>query len=410
VRRVLAAAGGPDGVRRDVYVEGDTIVGVEPAGTVPNGWEVVECGRLWVLPGLVDLCAHLPSRPEAWREDAATLAAAALAGGFTTVCCVTGEYRPDALAPWRDAPLRLLPVAAATRGGRLCELDALRRAGAVAYSDDPRPIADAGLMRRVLQYAELPVAVHAEDPSLAAGGVAHEGTLAGLLGLPGIPAEAETVAVARDLLLAAATGRRLHFAHLSTAGAVAAVRRAKEAGLPVTAAVAVHHLVCSEAAVRGYDPAARLSPPLRAEADREALVQGVIDGTLDAVVSDHTACAPEDKDVPFAEAAPGAAALELCLAAALAALPPAVAVAALSERAARVFGLAAGRLAAGSPADLVLVDPEASWVVDPARFRGRGRHTPLQGRRLRGRVVATMAGGVLHKHTDDGIISTAKGA
>jgi dihydroorotase len=389
VRTVFARAGGPGGPARDIYVEDGRIAGIEPAGDIPGGWEVVDCAGLWALPGLVDVWAHLPSRAEAWREDADTLTAAALAGGYTTVCAVTREHRAEGLSR-REATVRLLPIALGTHQGHLAELDALRRAGAVAYQAE----ADAGLMRRLLEYAELPVAVHAEDPSLARGGVAHESALSGLLGLPGIPAEAETVAVARDLLLLRAYGGRLHFAHLSTAAAVEMVRRAKRAGLPVTAAVPIYNLVLNEEAIRDYDTAARLVPPLRGEADRKALVAGVLDGTVDAIVSNHRACPAEEKEVPFAEAAPGAVSLELVLSAALSVLPADAALRALSGR---CFGL--------EPQGMILFDPEAEWIVDPATFRSRGRHTPLAGRRLRGRVVR-----VLHKHTADSIITTTGGA
>ncbi len=377
---VLAAAGFPGRAPEDIYVADGRVVGRSPAGEVPSGWEVVDCQGLWVLPGLCDLWAHLPTRQEAWREDPETLSAAARAGGFTTVCTVTGEHRAEALAG-RDAPVRLVPVAAGTHAGRLAELDALRRAGAVAFAVD----ADPGLMRRLLEYAELPLAVHAEEPALARGGVAHESALSALLGLPGIPAEAETVAVARDLLLARAYGGRLHFAHLSTAGATQMVRRAKAAGLPVTAAVPIHNLVLTEDAIRTYDTSARLSPPLRSEDDRQALIQGVIDGTIDAIVSNHRLCPPEDKEGPFAEAAAGAAALHLVLPAAVSVLPAEVAVAALTTRAARCFGL--------ELRGLTLFDPGAE------REQAEGA---LGALRLQGRV--------LHKHALDSIITTAGGS
>lgn len=403
MRAALAGASAPDGLARDIYVTDGRITGIEPAGAIPSGWEVTDCHGLWALPGLVDLWAHLPARVEAWREDEESLGAAALAGGYATVCAVTGEFRAEALRPRRNAIVNLVPVAAATHDGRLAELDALREAGAVAAH---APSVDAGLMRRVLEYSPLPVASDAADASLAGAGVAHESPLTAFLGLAGIPAEAETVAVARDLLLLRGFGGRLHFTHLSTAGAVEAVRRAKDAGLPVTAAVSIYNLLLTEEAVTRYDTAARLTPPLRGEADRQALIEGVRDGTIDAIVSNHTACAAEDKEVPFAEAVPGAVALEVVLPAALSVLPAEVAVAALTERAARCFGLEAGRLAVGSRADITLFDPETEWTVTPAAFQSRGHDTPIAGQRLRGRVAAR----ALHKNAVNSIITPAGGA
>ncbi|HVB11387.1 MAG TPA: hypothetical protein VNM16_13615 [Bacillota bacterium] len=395
MKLVFHRAHPPAGPERDIYVEDGRMVGTSPPGDIPSGWEVVNCAGLWVIPGLVDLWAHLPSPAEAWREDADTLSSAALAGGFTTVCTVTKEHRAESLAG-RAAPVRLVPVAAGTHKGHLAELDALRRAGAISYEVE----ADPGLMRRVLEYGELPIAVRAEDASLAHGGVAHESAMSELLGLPGIPAAAEMVAVARDLLLLKAYGGRLHFAHLSTAGAVEMVRRAKHAGLPVTAAVPIYNLLLSEEAIRHYDTAARLSPPLRSEADRQALIAGVLDGTIDAIVSNHQAVPAEDKDVPFAEALPGAVSLEVLLPAALSVLP---ADAVLRALVGRCFGL--------EPEGLVIFDPQAEWEVRSADFRSRGRHTPLEGQRLKGRVVGVMdGGGVLHKHAADSIIATIGGA
>jgi dihydroorotase len=309
----------------------------------------------------------------------------------------------------------VLPIGCVTRGrdgAELAELAELADAGAVAFSDDAQPVRSSRLLRQALAYSAMlgrPVVEHAVDLDLAAGGLAHEGPVATWLGLPGIPAAAEEIAVARALALARLTGGRLHLAHLSTAGAVAQVRTARAAGVAVTAEVTPLHLLLTEESLAvgpagsPYDSSTRLDPPLRTAADAAALCAALEDGTLDAVATDHRPQRQVDKDCEYQDAAPGASGLETALGVlmelvALERLSLGTAVRALTSGPARAFGLAAGRLAVGGPADLVVFDPRAAWTVDPTRFRSRGKSTPLAGRSLRGRVLLTMVGGgIVHR-------------
>lgn len=387
-----------------------------------------------VAPGFVDLSAHAPELAGDAGETILSAARAAAAGGFTTLCRL-----PDAepasggrallasvLGQARGAPARVHRIAALTTGeGGLSELAELAEAGAVAFADDSRDdgrgSASGRLMRAALAYAAplgLPIVASCQDGDLVGGGVLREGAISTLLGLPGWPAAAEEVRLARDLALVRATGARYHAAHLSTAGAVALVREAKCAGLPVTASVTPHHLLLTEAWVAGertgplaealgglppgarYDTNTKVSPPLGSAADCAALLAGLLDGTIDAIATDHTPRAVVEKDCEYAEAAFGISGLETALAALLALvhagrLPLGTLVAALTERPARVFGLEAGTLRPDAPADLVVFDSEEAWTVDPARFVSRGRNTPLAGVPLRGRVHLTLLGGAV---------------
>jgi dihydroorotase len=311
--------------------------------------------------------------------------------------------------------VRVRPIGCVTRGkdgAELAELAELAEAGAVAFSDDARPVLSSRLLRHALAYSAMldrPVVEHAVDPDLAAGGLAHEGRVATWLGLPGIPAAAEEIAAARAISLARLTGGRLHLAHLSTAGAVAQVRAARAEGLAVTAEVTPLHLLLTEEVVaagphgRPFDASTRLDPPLRTAADAAALRAALSDGTIAAVATDHRPQHSVDKDCEYAYAAPGASGLETALAALLelvaaGELSLTTVVRALTSGPAQVFGLDAGRLAVGAPADVAIFDPDAAWTVDPARFHSRGKSTPLAGRTLHGRVVATLVGGaVVHR-------------
>jgi dihydroorotase len=392
----------------------------------------------WVLcPGFVDLHVHLREPGFEGKETIATGARAAARGGFTTLCCMPNTQpvldSPATLAYVRERavgmPARILPIAAITKGeeGReLSEMRALAEAGAVAFSDDGRGVESSRMARLALEYAaplELPVVEHCQDAELVGAGVVHEGAISTLLGLPGWPAAGEDVMLARDLALVRMTSTRYHAAHLSTAGAVDLIRQAKAAGLPVTAEVTPHHLLLTDAWVAGertgplaeavaalglpplapgpaYDTATKVNPPLRAAEDCAALLAGLRDGTIDAIATDHAPHTTTDKDVEYAEAAFGISGLETALAALLALvhtgrLPLATLIAALTERPARAFGLAAGTLRPGEAADLVAFDPDEAWMVDPARFASKGRNTPLAGATLRGRVRLTILGGAV---------------
>ena len=298
----------------------------------------------------------------------------------------------------------MFPVGAITKGSEgneLAEIGELRRAGCVAISDDGRPVINSLVMRRAMEYAlvfDLPVIDHCEDLHLAEGGCMHEGIVSTQLGLPGIPAAAEEVMVARNLSLAHLTGARLHLAHLSTAGSVRMVREAKSRGIGVTAEVCPHHFSLTEDAVRGYNTLAKMNPPLRTWEDIQAIKEGLCDGTIDAIATDHAPHAVQDKQQEFAEAPFGVVGLETALPLTLTLVDEGVlsleaAVAKLSTEPARVFRLNKGTLAPGADADVVVVDLEAYWEVDPTRLRSRSRNTPFAGWKVKGRVTTTLVGG-----------------
>jgi dihydroorotase len=306
-----------------------------------------------------------------------------------------------------------LPIGCVTKGRagkQLAELSELANAGAIAFSDDGSPVADAGLMRHALEYASMlaiPIIDHCEDPALAAGGVMHEGWVSTRLGLRGVPAAAEETMVARDIALAEQTGSRVHLAHVSTAGSVELVRQAKARGIAVTAEVTPHHLALThEAVLTGpgesgapvYDTNAKVNPPLRTPADVAACVAGLVDGTIDCIATDHAPHATQDKFCEFDHAAFGISGLETALALCLTTLDLETAIARLTIAPVRTLGLdrkleGLGTLSPGAPGDVVLIDPNAEWTVEPELFASKGRNTPLAGRTLRGRVVATIASG-----------------
>jgi dihydroorotase len=412
--RVVDPASGRDG-RADVLIEDGRIAAVEEALEGVSDAEVVDAAGLWVAPGFVDLHAHLREPGQEYKEDIASGGRAAAAGGFTAVCCMANtnpvnddpsvtEYILDRAR--KDSPVRVLPVAAATKGlaGEvMTEMAALVAAGAVAFSDDGKTIMDSGMQRRVLEYSRLvekPVMVHAEDRTLVRDGVVNEGAVSTKLGLPGNPAVAEIVHVARDLLLAELTGAHLHVAHVSTAGAVAHLREARARGIHVTAEVSPHHLTLTDEATLGYDPNTKMAPPLRGKDDVAACIEGLADGTLDAIATDHAPHAVHEKEVEFTAAPPGVLGFETAFAVVMelvrrGVLSPLQLIAALSHHPARVLGLPMGRLEPGGAADLVLLDPVRRWVYDPTQGFSKSRNSPWAGRQLEGRVLATWVGGRL---------------
>lgn len=414
----------------DVLVENGRIGRVRPGGGIEApGAERVACDGLVLAPGLVDLHVHLREPGEEHKETIATGAAAALAGGFTSVCAMPNT-RPAldsrlaieaVLVRAAGLGVRVLPIGAITigRGGeRLAPHAALRDAGAVALSDDGFPVSDAAVMRRALQYSTvtgLPIVAHSEDLALAADGAMHEGAISARLGLPGIPALAEEVLVRRDVALARETGGRLHVAHVSTAGAVDAIREGKARGVAVTAEVTPHHLLLTDGWVAGwgaldgpdrgggvlgegaYDTATKVNPPLRSSEHLRAALEGIRDGTIDAIATDHAPHAVTDKACEYADAAVGISGLETALALALGlvhrrelSLPDLVRL--LTAAPSRAFDLPARGIAEGAPAELALFDPERLWTVRAEAFVSRGKNTPLDGHELRGKVLMTLAG------------------
>jgi len=429
--RVIDPANGIDGTRT-VLIDGDHIREVREQAATPAEklvHQVLDCRGRWVLPGLVDLHVHLREPGEEGKETIATGARAAAAGGVTTVVampntkpvCDSAAVARFVAARGREAGFaRVIPAGAITRGSlgeQLADMAELKEAGCVCVTDDGKPVMSAGVMRRALEYArdlELPVMVHAEDLTLSAGGAMHEGPAATRLGLAGVPAAAEVAMVQRDILLAEMTGARLHVAHVSAAGSARALREAKVRGVRVTAEATPHHFTLTDAAVAGvaaglaaaqpagepYDTHAKMSPPLRAEADRQAVISGLNDGTIDAIATDHAPHGPLDKQVEFAHAQNGVIGLETSLALTLAlvragGLPLARAVERLTVGPARCFKMPYGTLGAGAPADVIVLDAEREWKVDPQRFYSRSRNSPFAGWTLKGKVSKTFVAGKL---------------
>jgi dihydroorotase len=398
--------------RADVAVRDGVVMAVDDGLDAAKGVSVLDAGGCVVAPGLVDLHAHLrqPGHEEAETVD--TGARAGALGGFTAVVAMPNTDPPiDSAAVVREvldlgaaAPCDVRVAGAITkgrRGGELAPLGEMAALGVRLFTDDGAGVQDARLMRRALEYASalgVVLAQHCEDDELAAGGHMHEGEWSSLLGIPGIPAEAESMMVARDVALARLTGAPVHFLHLSTAAAIVMVRAAKAAGTEVTAEAAPHHFTLTDEAVASYDPVFKVNPPLRPPADVAAVKAGLADGTIDAIATDHAPHAQEDKEQPFDQAPPGMLGLETALALALTELelPLEQVLALLSWRPARIAGLSGqhgGPVSEGSPANLCVIDPAATWVVEPERLASRSRNTPYAGRKLTGRVRHTMLRG-----------------
>ncbi|HEX5370941.1 MAG TPA: dihydroorotase, partial [Dehalococcoidia bacterium] len=393
--------------------------------------KTIDATGLVVAPGFVDLHTHLRDPGFEYKETVETGTLAAARGGFTTVCAMPNtEPAMDSRATIEyvlrraaeEGLVRVLPIGAVTRGRsgkQLAELGELAEAGCIGFSDDGNPVADAGIMRRALEYAstfDLPIIDHCEDPQLA-GGVMHEGWVSTRLGLKGIPSASEEGMVARDLSLARQTGGRVHIAHLSTAGSVELVRRAKADGVRVTAEVTPHHLVLSHECVMtragtsglAYDTNAKMYPPLRSLEDAVACIEGLRDGTIDAVATDHAPHAVKEKLCEFDEAANGIIGLETALSLCLRAvdsdgLTLSRLVEALTIGPVRALRLDAklpglGTLSTGAPGDVVLFDPSREWDVTRESIASKGKNTPLMGQTLRGQVIATICQGIVVHET-----------
>ncbi|WP_437873590.1 dihydroorotase [Sorangium sp. So ce363] len=375
--------------------------------------EIIQGDGLLLLPAFVDLHAHLREPGQEYKEDIASGLAAAAAGGFAHVCAMPNTRPVNDTRSITEAMIAraraiggpaLHPIGAITmgqKGTELTEMADLKDAGAVAVSDDGRCVTSSSVMRRALEYAktfDLTIIQHAEDHALTDGAQMHEGAISTRLGLRGWPRVAEDIIVARDVLLAEATGARYHVAHISSLGAVRILREAKARGIAVTAEVTPHHLTLTDAAVLGYDTACKVNPPLREQADVDALREALADGTIDAVATDHAPHSTLEKDCEFAEASPGLIGLELVVPVLLdlvrqGALPLGRLVDALTRAPARIARLEAPTIKAGARAELCLVDPNLSFVLDPARLRSKSKNTPFLGRQLTGRVKMTLASG-----------------
>ena len=385
----------------------------------PDGAERLDCKGAFVAPGFIDVHCHLR---EPGREDVETIATgarAAAAGGFTAICAMPNtEPVTDNQAAVgfiirqasRVAAARVYPIGAISvgqKGESLAEFGEMVSAGAVAVSDDGRPVVSAHLMRTALEYAQtfgIPVIDHCEELTLAHGGSMNEGIVSARLGLKGIPSEAEEIMVIRDILLARRTGGHVHLAHMSTKGSVELIRWGKDRGINVTAEVTPHHLTLTETAVEGYRTAAKMNPPLRTAEDVAVLQEALRDGTIDLVATDHAPHHYDAKDREFADAPFGIVGLETALALVVTELVDSgmidfkTLVDRMSTRPARLFGLPGGTLASGSTGDVTVFDPKFSWRVDPATFLSKGRNTPYVGKALRGRALYTVVGGaVVHR-------------
>jgi dihydroorotase len=387
--------------------------------SAPEGAAIIDCAGAVVSPGFIDVHCHLR---EPGREDVETIASgarAAAAGGFTAVCAMpnTDPVTDNQAAvgfiirqAQRAAAARVYPIGAISvgqKGESLAEFGEMIGAGAVAVSDDGKPVVSAQLMRSALEYARtfgIPVADHCEEPTLARGGAMNEGLVSARMGLKGIPSEAEEIMVIRDILLARRTGGHVHLCHMSTKGSVELIRWGRERGINVTAEVCPHHLALTEDAVEGYDTNAKMNPPLRTMADVEALREAVRDGTIDVVATDHAPHHYDEKEREFADAPNGIVGLETALGVLVTSLvkPGIIDYPTLVEKMAvapaRVFKLPGGTLRRGTPADVTVFDPAADWTVDPARFVSKGRNSPWAGATLTGRVLCTVVGGrVVHR-------------
>src|SRR2546425_52726 len=402
---------------KDLLIEDGRVSGLLERGRdVPDATEVFDATGLIVAPGFIDLHTHLREPGHEYKETIATGASAAVAGGWTTVCAMPNTD------PVNDSPAvtrfiieqaeraqlaNVFPIGALTKGSdgkELAEMGEMKNAGIVAVSDDGRPVPNAGIMRRAMEYArgfDLTVVDHCQDASLSLGGVMHEGRWSLMLGLKGMPAAAEDVHVIRDCVLAKLTGAAVHIAHVSSRGSVDAVRRAKELGLPVTCEVAPHHWTMIDEALADYDTNTKMSPPLRSRDHVEALLEGLRDGTIDAIATDHAPHHADEKALEFDEAPFGITGLETGIGLAFELVHQGIIslerlVELCATNPARIFGLKdRGTLLKNAHADVTILDPACEWIFDVAASKSKSRNTPFHGRAMTGAAVATIVGGRL---------------
>ncbi|MFH1102919.1 MAG: dihydroorotase [Pseudomonadota bacterium] len=376
------------------------------------GMHVIDASGKIVTPGLIDMHVHFREPGHEYKETIETGSRAAAAGGFTAVCAMPNtvpvndnrQVTESILEKAQKAGgIRVYPVAAISfglKGEALTEFGDLKEGGAVAVSDDGRPVANSRLMRRALEYAKgfgLLVISHCEDPDLSRGGAMNEGETATRLGLPGIPNAAESVMVMRDIALCELTCAPVHIAHVSSLESVRAIREAKMRGLPVTAETAPHYFTLTDAAVNSYNTHAKMNPPLRSEKDRQAILEGLRDGTIDVIATDHAPHSSIEKEVEFDQAANGIIGLETSLCLGLNLVEKGILtleqlIRKMSSNPAKILGID-NRLKAGNPADITVIDPEKTYVIDAKRFRSKSRNTPFDGWEVKGKAVCTIVGG-----------------
>jgi dihydroorotase len=406
----------PENTGMNVLIEDGRVLGwLRHGESAPEDAEVFDASGLLVAPGFIDLHVHLREPGQEHKETIATGAAAAVAGGWTSVCPMpnTTPINDNAAITRymieqaeRAGLANIFPVGAITKesnGLELAEMGEMKAAGAVAVSDDGRPIPNAGMMRRAMEYAkdfDLPVVDHCEDKSLSSGGVMHEGKLSLLLGLKGMPALAEEIDAVRDIILAKETGAHIHIAHISTKGAIEAVRRAKNDGLNVTCEVTPHHFTLTDKAVEGYDTNTKMSPPLRSEEHLEAILEAIKDGTIDAIATDHAPHHADEKALEYDRAPMGITGLETAVGLAFNELvhKGVVSLAKLvelcSSNPAKIFRLKErGTLKKGSIADITIIDPDLTWTYKNSESKSKSKNSPFDGWQFTGGVVATVVGG-----------------
>jgi dihydroorotase len=408
---------------RGVLIEDGRILGLHERGEpVPEQTHVIDATGLIVAPGFIDMHTHLREPGQEYKETVATGASAAVAGGWASICAMPNTD------PINDNPAvtrfiveqgqaaklaNVFPIGAVTKGSggkELAEMGEMKNAGIVAVSDDGRPVPTSGMMRRAMEYArgfDLTVIDHCQDPSLSAGGVMHEGRWSLILGLRGMPAAAEEVDAVRDCVLARLTGAKVHIAHISTRGAIEAVRQAKNEGLPVTCEVTPHHWTLTDEAVAEYDTNTKMSPPLRSREHVDAILEGMKDGTIDAIATDHAPHHLDEKGLEFDQAPFGITGLETAVGlafdlvhAGLFDLERMVQMCATNP--ARIFGLEdRGTLRPNAHADITILDPQLEWVFDVTKSKSKSRNTPFHGRSMCGAAVATIVGGrLVYLHPD----------
>jgi dihydroorotase len=409
-------ASGPGGAfdqAADLLIVDGRIAEIGRGLSAPSGAAVIDVGDKLVCAGLIDLHVHFREPGHEYKEDIASGARSAVTGGFTTVCCMPNTKPVNDCRSVTDLIVRrareaalakVLPIGAVSvglKGEALAEIGEMRDAGIVAVSDDGRPVMSAGLMRRALEYArtfDLPVVQHAEDLTLAEGGVMNEGDVSTRIGLRGQPPQSESVMVARDIELAEWTGARYHVAHISAARSVELVRRAKAAGLPVTCEVTPHHFTLTDEACADYDTSTKVMPPLRTGPDVDACKEGLADGTIDCIATDHAPHSDVEKEIEFDCAAPGMIGLETAVPLTLDLVRGGVidlvrAVRLLTSGPARCFSLDAGSLAVGSAADVCVIDVDDRWTIDGGEMASKSSNTPFHGRQVQGRAILTLVDG-----------------